>query len=205
MLLGYGRRLLGASALALAAFLTGCASKPATQVVLLPQADGTPSAVKVQSGATPAQTLSEPYQRLVVRTDASAVLDRTTAEAVRKEFPALFSAMPPASARSVLLFQAGGTALTAESQVRLIETRDEALRRSGAELVVIGHTDTVGSQSSNDALSLRRAQQVRNLYIQSGFPAARIEAVGRGERELAVQTPDETDEPRNRRVEILLR
>ena len=98
MQLGYGRKLLGASALALATFLTGCASKPATQVVLLPQADGTPSAVKVQSGATPAQTLSEPYQRLVVRADASAVLDRTTAEAVRKEFPALFSAMPPASA-----------------------------------------------------------------------------------------------------------
>ena len=73
MQLGYGRKLLGASALALATFLTGCASKPATQVVLLPQADGTPSAVKVQSGATPAQTLSEPYQRLVVRADTSAV------------------------------------------------------------------------------------------------------------------------------------
>ncbi len=205
MLRGNWRRLLGAFALALAAVLTGCASKPATQVVLLPQADGTPSAVKVQSGATPAQTLSEPYQRLVVRADASAVLDRTTAEAVRKEFPGLFSAMPPASTRSVLLFQTGGTALTTESQARLVQTRDAALRRSGAELVVIGHTDTKGSLASNDALSLRRAQQVRDLYIQGGFPAARIEAVGRGERELAVPTPDETDEPRNRRVEILLR
>ena len=77
--------------------------------------------------------------------------------------------------------------------------------RIGFELVVIGHTDTVGSQASNDALSLRRAQEVRDLYIQGGFPAARIEAVGRGERELAVPTPDETAEPRNRRVEILLR
>ena len=199
------RRLLGTSVLALAAFLAGCASKPATQVVLLPQADGSPSAVKVQSGATPAQTLSEPYQRLVVRADASAVLDHTTAEAVRKDFPALFSSMPPASTRSVLLFQTGGTALTPESQARLVQTRDEAMRRRSAELVVIGHTDTVGSQASNDALSLRRAQQVRDLYIQGGFPAARIEAVGRGERELAVPTPDETAEPRNRRVEILLR
>ena len=195
MQLGYGRKLLGASALALATFLTGCASKPATQVVLLPQADGTPSAVKVQSGATPAQTLSEPYQRLVVRADTSAVLDRTTAEAVRKEFPALFSTMPPASARSVLLFQAGGTALTAESQVRLTETRDEALRRSGAELVVIGHTDTKGSQASNDALSLRRAQQVRDLYIEGGFPAARIEAVVNAHKNLLANASHELRTP----------
>ena len=125
--------------------------------------------------------------------------------AARKRSPPVISTCTGADTTTRSNTSAGGTALTAESQVRLIETRDEALRRSGAELVVIGHTDTVGSQSSNDALSLRRAQQVRNLYIQSGFPAARIEAVGRGERELAVPTPDETDEPRNRRVEILLR
>jgi outer membrane protein OmpA-like peptidoglycan-associated protein len=161
--------------------------------------------VKVQTGTAPAQTLSEPYQRLVVRANTSTALDSTTATAVRKEFPALFSAMPPTSTRSVLLFQPRGTDLTAESVTLMLEIRDKALRRSGAELVVIGHTDTVGSQASNDALSLRRAQQIRDLYIQGGFPAARIEAVGRGERELAVPTPDETSEPRNRRVEILLR
>ena len=52
MLLGYGRRLLGASALALAAFLTGCASKPATQVVLLPQAVATIQAIGVPNRNT---------------------------------------------------------------------------------------------------------------------------------------------------------
>jgi outer membrane protein OmpA-like peptidoglycan-associated protein len=195
----------GAAAGLLVAVLAGCASKPVTQVVLLPQADGAPSAVRVQSGATPPQTLSTPYQRLAILANASLVLDHTSAEQVRKDFPSLFSSMPAPSALSVLLFQPGGTDLTSASQVRLAETRDEALRRRDAELVVIGHTDTVGSQAANDALSLRRAQQVRDMYIQGGFPAARIEAVGRGERELAVPTPDETSEPRNRRVEILLR
>ena len=105
----------------------------------------------------------------------------------------------------MLFFQTGGTALTAESQLRLSQTLEEALRRSGAELVVTGHTDTKGSLASNDALSLRRAQQVRDIYIERGFPAARIDAVGRGERELAVPTPDETDEAQNRRVVILVR
>ena len=190
---------------ALGLILVGCAAQPpSTQVLLLPQADGTSSAVQVQSGAA-AQKLSEPFQRLRIQTGSLPVLDKTTAEEAHKNFAPLFSAAPPLSSRSILLFQAGGTTLTPESQARLTETLGEALQRSGAELVVTGHTDTKGSLASNDALSLRRAQEVRDMYIQRGFPANRIEAVGRGERELAVPTPDETDEPRNRRVVILVR
>jgi OOP family OmpA-OmpF porin len=41
--------------------------------------------------------------------------------------------------------------------------------------------------------------------VERQFPAKRIEAVGRGERELAVPTADEVDEPRNRRVTIEVR
>ena len=185
--------------------LAGCAAKqPTMQVVLLPQADGTPSAVKVQTG-TAENTLSEPFQRLQqVRQTDTPLVNSTTAEDVHKDFPLLFAAAPPLAVNSVLLFQSGGTALTAESQTRLTQTLDDALLRSGADLIVVGHTDTKGSQAANDALSLRRAQQVRDMYIARGFPAARIEAVGRGKRELAVPTPDETDEPRNRRVVVLV-
>lgn len=189
---------------ALGLILVGCAAQPSTQVLLLPQADGTSSAVKVQTGAA-SQELSEPFQRLRVQTGSLPVLDKTTAEEAHKNFAPLFSAAPPRPSPSVLLFQAGGTTLTPESQARLTQTLGEALQRSGAELVVTGHTDTKGSLASNDALSLRRAQQVRDIYIERGFPASRIEAVGRGKRELAVPTPDETDEPRNRRVVILVR
>lgn len=189
---------------ALGLILVGCAAQPSTQVLLLPQADGTSSAVKVQTGAA-SQELSEPFQRLRVQTGSLPVLDKTTAEETHKNFAPLFSAAPPLPSPSVLLFQAGGTTLTPESQANLTQTLGEALQRSGAELVVTGHTDTKGSQASNDALSLRRAQQVRDIYIERGFPASRIEAVGRGKRELAVPTPDETDEPRNRRVVILVR
>lgn len=184
--------------------LAGCAAKPTTQVVLLPQADGSRSAVKVQTDAT-SNTLEEPFQRMQVRQGGVPTVDSTTADEVHKQFAPLFAAAPPPSTHGVLFFQTGGTALSTESQASLALTLDEALKRSGAELVVTGHTDTKGSVAANDALSLRRAQQVREMYIERGFPAARIEAVGRGERELAVPTPDETDEARNRRVVILVR
>ena len=72
-------------------------------------------------------------------------------------------------------------------------------------MVCIGHTDRVGTVESNDALSLQRAQAVRQLVIGRGFDAARVDAVGRGEREPVVPTADEVDGPKTRRAEIVVR
>ncbi len=70
---------------------------------------------------------------------------------------------------------------------------------------MIGHTDRVGTVPYNDALSLRRADRVRNDLVQLGIPSDRITVAGRGEREPIVATEDEVPEPRNRRVEITVR
>jgi len=87
----------------------------------------------------------------------------------------------------------------------LSEALAEAQARSGSDIVVTGHTDTKGSIEQNDELSRRRAQEVVQLLVERQFPSRRIEAVGRGERELAVPTADDVDEPRNRRVTIEVR
>lgn len=67
---------------------------------------------------------------------------------------------------------------------------------------VYGHTDTVGSASSNQALSERRAQSVSNYLISRGVSAARLRWQGFGETQLRIQTGDNVNEPLNRRVEI---
>ena len=89
--------------------------------------------------------------------------------------------------------------------VELDTVRRLLAERPAAELVVIGHTDTVGSRESNDELSRQRAASVRAMLIEAGFPADKMEIAGRGERELLVPTANEVDEPRNRRVEINIR
>lgn len=195
----------------LVALLAGCAA-PATRITLLPQEDGRPSAVVVRSIGKDAvqgaeQKISTPYQR------ATARLGDTSAPKVHQVDPvkfkadnaALFTMLPPKPQRFTLYFEGGGTVLTPESQQMLAEILAAAHARSGGDIVVIGHTDTTGPLLQNDELSRRRAQLVRQLFVDRQFPAQRIEAVGRGKRELAVPTADEVDEPLNRRVTIEVR
>ncbi len=81
----------------------------------------------------------------------------------------------------------------------------ELKRRPLPDIVVIGHTDTMGSLPFNDRLSLARAERLREMMIELGIPAERITAAGRGKRELLVPTDDMVSEARNRRVEINVR
>ncbi len=67
-----------------------------------------------------------------------------------------------------------------------------------------GHTDTVGSADHNLSLSARRADAVVD-YLATTYHVARerMQAVGMGEQDLAVQTPAGVSEPRNRRVQVV--
>lgn len=67
------------------------------------------------------------------------------------------------------------------------------------KLYVSGHTDTVGDAGGNEKLSLDRAKSIAGWFDKAGFPGS-IYYVGLGERDLAVSTPDSTDEPKNRRA-----
>lgn len=73
---------------------------------------------------------------------------------------------------------------------------------SGAQVTIIGHTDTKGSNSYNQALSLRRADNVVSRLIAAAISPARITATARGEEAPRVPTADEVEEQENRRVEV---
>lgn len=188
----------------------GCA--PATRVLLLPQATATGS-VQVTAGASSAQ-LTRPYETAVAGT-FGVNTEQADEASVRERYRQLLAVQPPEQLRFTLFFEIGGAQLTPSSRVKLGQVLDsteeldtvlrEARARPGSEIVITGHTDRVGRREANDALSLQRAQAVRTLLIERGFDPARIEAIGRGEREPLIDTADEVDEPRNRRVEITVR
>ena len=199
------RRLLPLLTVVSSLLLAACSS-PGTRVVLLPQADGQPSAVVVRTEEGE-ETLSQPYERATAKRGAhgAPTIDKVDPERLKRDNKTLFDLMPPPAQRYTVFFEAGGIVLTAASQVAMNEALAAALARSGGEIVVTGHTDTVGTLTRNDNLSLTRALEVRQLFLVRDFPPNRIEAVGRGERELAVRTADEVDEPGNRRVTIEVR
>ena len=74
----------------------------------------------------------------------------------------------------------------------------------GARLVVVGHTDTSGSDAHNDPLSQRRARAVQEALADDGVDAGATQMDWTGKRDLEVPTPDGVKESRNRRVTILV-
>jgi outer membrane protein OmpA-like peptidoglycan-associated protein len=71
-------------------------------------------------------------------------------------------------------------------------------------VTVVGHTDSTGSDAINDALSVERAQSVRNYLSVRGVDAQRIAVQGRGSREPVANNTTDSGRAQNRRVEIFL-
>lgn len=180
--------------------LAGCASE---RVVLLPSADGRASAVVIRDTRGEI-VLDKPYAAAKRSMDANKAY-QSSPEEVKERFAQALAAQPPRPSSYVLYFEAGGNILTPESQAALASIRKEIAERPASEVMVIGHTDRVGSVDGNDRLSKTRAEGLRDLLIESGVPAEKLAAVGRGERDPLVPTDDEVDEPKNRRVEINVR
>jgi outer membrane protein OmpA-like peptidoglycan-associated protein len=84
------------------------------------------------------------------------------------------------------------------------QAADAFKTKGNARITATGHTDTSGPEAYNMALSLRRANAVKDALVREGVPAQAISVVGRGEQGLLVQTGDGVREPQNRRVEIVI-
>jgi len=69
---------------------------------------------------------------------------------------------------------------------------------------VIGHTDNVGSDSYNQALSERRASSVAEYLISQGLEPGKVTSQGRGESQPITDNESEEGRARNRRVELHL-
>jgi outer membrane protein OmpA-like peptidoglycan-associated protein len=183
---------------------TPAATPPEPFVVLLPDADGKTGAVSVARGADE-RVLDAPYAAAGVGDDGRLQSLRATPDEVRRIWGDTLDALPPSPVSFLLYFLEGRDDLTPESQQVVQQLFAEIARRSAPEVVVIGHTDRVGAVPFNDALSLRRAQKVRDDLVRLGVAPGEIQVAGRGEREPLVATDDEVAEPRNRRVEISVR
>ena len=194
-------------ALFLAAIVAaGCACKaPVTPAlfVVVPSSDGHVGKIVVTHGAQSREINSAWSGQRVTGDGIEAA--KLSEEEVRQAFGTTLSALPGRPTSFMLYFLEGKDELTPESREELDRVFAELKRRPLPDIVVIGHTDTVCGLTYNDKLSLARAERMREMMVELGIPGERVQAAGRGKRELLVPTEDNISEPRNRRVEINVR
>jgi outer membrane protein OmpA-like peptidoglycan-associated protein len=182
-----------------AALISGCASD---QVIVLPE-EGDIGGVVVEKGQQKT-VLDKPYAE-----ESHGLLGASTGTSSEKDvnakYAAALAAQPTPPKSYTLYFIEGSDALVPESKADFEDVFREIAARRAAEIVITGHTDTVGSLAENDKLSKERAFSVEKLFIARGITADELIAVGRGERELLIATPPNTPEPKNRRVVITVR
>ena len=192
-----------------AAFIAaGCACAPGITpalFVVVPAADGHIGKIVVRANGGDTAVIDTAYGAQRLRPDGKVEASTLSAAEVSATFGTTMAALPGRPMSYTLYFLEGKDELTQESTVELDKVFSELKRRPLPDIVVIGHTDTVGGLEYNDRLSRARADRLREMMVGLGIPPDRITAAGRGKRELLVPTEDNVSEARNRRVEINVR
>jgi outer membrane protein OmpA-like peptidoglycan-associated protein len=109
---------------------------------------------------------------------------------------------PPPPQRFVLFFDFGVAELSSESRLIVHEAVEAVQQQRSARIIIVGHTDTVGSRAYNQRLSERRALAVKNEMVRAGIDEEQIATVGRNFADPIVPTGPGVREPQNRRAVI---
>jgi len=113
------------------------------------------------------------------------------------------AATPPTPRTWMVFFDTNSVALSPQATNTVSAAADIA-KTSNAKVRVAGFTDTEGGVAYNQALSVRRANAVRDGLVRSGVPAQSVTIIGEGEMGLLVPTGDQVRYPSNRRAAIVV-
>lgn len=179
--------------------LAGCATP---SVLLLPDEGGGQGALAVlESKGKPQDTvIAEANRRaqLGARVSSRTVVPRASERQ-------LLDSLPPSPVSFIMYYDEGTTRIIPTSRPQFEALLAEVARRPGVEVQISGHSDRKGQDDDNDRLSELRALSVLEELAEAGIPRDQMVAVGRGERDPRVPTPDGVEEIANRRVEVVVR
>lgn len=177
--------------------LAGCGQT----IVLMPDLDGSVGKVVV-TARTGETVLLDQANQAVKDKDKVVIL---TDEQIKATFGEALEAQPIPTARYILYFLSGSDTLTSESVELFPGMMRSYMIRNSTDVSVIGHSDTVGDKDYNYRLSVKRANKVKKMLIDNGMDGSIIQTISHGEENPLIPTPDGKAEPRNRRVEVLIR
>jgi outer membrane protein, adhesin transport system len=170
--------------------------------VLLPNPDGSVGRIVVK-GPAGEQEVSRAQQGVPLT--GALLAAPVAAPVIERDFGAAIQAQPPLPEKTTLRFASGTTKLTPEGEAAFQKVVERIKARATVDITVAGYADTVASEKLNEALALKRAEAVAKRLKDSGASHVAIEVEGYGKRVLEVPTPDNVNEPRNRRVVVTVR
>lgn len=198
-------RLTLSSLAVLLCTLCGCTA-PHSQFVLLPSPDGHVGRVTVtnKAGEMPLEKPFESVDLLYPDTlpSQSVVLTETEVNTIFKE---ALAAQPTAPVTYLLYFEPGTSQLTQESEKLLPQIMNYIRTTNSRDISISGHSDKVGSREVNIRISRERADAIAKRLIEIGVEHEALEVASHGMELPLVDTPEGVPEPRNRRVELVVR
>ena len=184
----------------------GCATPQKNYVVLLSNEDGQAGAITVTN---------EKGSRELDRPGYAIGMDDTgrqpseafvfSEEKVQEVFGETIKYTPEPSITFILYFTPDTIKLTRQSQEDVKSVLSTVTSRKFPTIAVTGHTDRMGPADYNAKLALERAEKVEKILIKAGITARAIEVSSHGENNPLIATADNVSQPKNRRVEVIVR
>lgn len=182
----------------------GCSQK--TTVILLSDPDGHTGLVTVSSTAGSVE-LDQPGEitTIVGQNSLPSAPEIKPEEDIYRQFSEVLTTLPEQPNHFILYFNKGSTALSSDSY-QVVDSIIANLRpRQSYDISVIAHSDTAGNRDYNLRLSQKRAEAVSKLLVEKGVQVKQIKTTSHGEENPLIKTGDNVAEPKNRRVEVVIR
>ena len=106
--------------------------------------------------------------------------------------------------QSGLLFDFDSDRIKSDAATNLKNLASSLDKYPNSNLLIVGHTDAVGSDSYNQVLSEKRARSTAAFLANQGVTAGRLQTVGRGKTEPVASNDEESGRQKNRRVEVAI-
>jgi outer membrane protein OmpA-like peptidoglycan-associated protein len=177
--------------------LAGCGQT----IVLMPDLDGSVGKVVVTARSGETVTLDQANQAVTGKDNVFVMSEKE----VTSTFGEALAAQPEPTAKFILYFLSDSTSLISSSVEIFPQIMKEYEARESTDVSVIGHSDAVGDEGYNYRLSVRRAEKIKRMLVDNGMEPDVIQTTSHGEENPLVPAPDNRAEPRNRRVEVLIR
>ena len=183
---------------------SGCCSRDV--IVLLPDRDGQVGAIDI-SNEKGSVSLDKPGATVKMSgaTSAPEFKGIMSEEEINDRFGDALAAEPQQPAKFLLYFQSDSTNLTGESEKVIPAILEEIQSRGSRDISVSGHADRTGSREYNIELSTRRAHAIRDILLAKGVEEKYLIVSSHGENNPLFKTADNVAEPRNRRVEVIVK